>query len=577
MPRIPGVPTLSPVDQPLMKPNEPGKVGASISGLGDVGQENAQIQDRVRAAQDAGIMLNAENNINADMERSNAQLRNWTDYTHADEIKDQTAQEVKQKYAEQYGNRPDLWRHIEPYLDRQLNGYNRVVDAKAADLTVSFNKGALLDSQLGAVNDAANEPTIEGKDKVWGPQDSKTDIMVQNGTLTPLEGEVAKRQLRSKTIETEVNKAANPLNSPDVMQQELERLSTYEGKGYVDPATLSALQERLGRAYGIAQRRSDTQNVQGKVDAAAGHLTTIYGKDYSQMMSAIADPAVQKSLGLVDANGNIDTKAVAGIRTFVEGQDALNNKVTADATKRAVQKYGQDAYDLKMTKDQIDKGVDLYHQNPNDPNGITPDAAETLNNRMRSTIRFNRSTDAANRAAMGEEDVAEYLRIRSMNPDDPDAIDKAITGTSHLKPSTQKQLVNWNLSTQDKSLKAGLTQSNKYLASQITSTAYGPASPEQKQRLADASQQLQSWVDLEQQLARDHKRPPLQSDEIYAQARNMAPSYVMTLRDRAEAMKRQSHPIEQKTNQMQQSAPTRPQGVPSNAVWDGGSKQWRLP
>ena len=44
MAKVPGVPTLEPVAQPTMSPQEAGKVGQSISQMGDVGQDLTQEQ-----------------------------------------------------------------------------------------------------------------------------------------------------------------------------------------------------------------------------------------------------------------------------------------------------------------------------------------------------------------------------------------------------------------------------------------------------------------------------------------------------------------------------------------------------
>ena len=125
MPQIPTIaaPNLTP--PPVMNPRIAGQAGNAIAGAADTLSGLAEYGERetnlLKKTQDDGIMLDAENSIGADMQNAEKQLANWTDYTNADQLKNDTAEALRQKYVDKYGNRPDLWRNIEPYLGRQLN------------------------------------------------------------------------------------------------------------------------------------------------------------------------------------------------------------------------------------------------------------------------------------------------------------------------------------------------------------------------------------------------------------------------------------------------------------------------
>ena len=89
MAEIPTVtaPTLTP--PPEMNPGIAGKPGEAMAQAADqfagLAEYGVRETDLLKKAQDEGIMLGAENQIGADMEKAETQLANWTDYTHADE------------------------------------------------------------------------------------------------------------------------------------------------------------------------------------------------------------------------------------------------------------------------------------------------------------------------------------------------------------------------------------------------------------------------------------------------------------------------------------------------------------
>jgi hypothetical protein len=337
MAQIPTIAAPSLTPPPEINPSIAGRPGAAMAGaadqLGQVADFGLAVTERIKKAQDDGILLNAENQIAADIEKAHAGLANWTDYTHADEMKQQTADALEQKYSDLYGNRPDLWRYIQPYLGKELNSYNGIVDDKAADLTAHFNAAALYDSQLHAENEAANEPTLDGKEQHWSIEDSKIDVMVQNGTLWPLQGEQMKKQLRSKTIATEVDRAANPLNAPEIMEAEMARLKEYEGKGYVDPQKLGEMQDHLATAYNDALKRSENIDVSKQVDA----IVTSMEKDPTLKDQTTGEFDYLKMAKQVDDNPDLPLKVKQHAREELDARDGLQ--------KRSVNERDQKIYE----------------------------------------------------------------------------------------------------------------------------------------------------------------------------------------------------------------------------------------
>src|SRR5277367_1568303 len=95
MPAIPTVTAPNLTSPPEMNPGIAGAPGRAMAGAADQLGQAADIglaaTERVKKAQDDGILMGAENSINADREHAESGLANWTDYTKADELKQQTA------------------------------------------------------------------------------------------------------------------------------------------------------------------------------------------------------------------------------------------------------------------------------------------------------------------------------------------------------------------------------------------------------------------------------------------------------------------------------------------------------
>lgn len=385
---------------PAMNPQAAGKPGLDLAQTGDAMQQfselGIQVADRIKKAQDEGLMLDAENKIGSDIEKAHAQLANWTDYTNADSLKQDTATSLQQKYADQYGNRPDLWRYIQPYLGKELNQYNRVVDEKSAQLTVHFNKAALIDSQLRTESDAANETDIDGMEKDWAVQDAKTDVMVRNGTIMADEAEVAKRQLRTRTIQTQVNRAANPLNLPQIMQQQLDRLKTYEGKGYVDPDALEQMQEHLGRSLEVAENRSDRVDVGKQGDSIlAGYRgdPTLKDPETTQF-----DPMAAAKR--VDDDPNVATKVKKYVRQELEEEAGVTQKMNGDRDQKQLDDLDPQVETGKLTSVEIKRRMNMA---PGSDQWISRRAGDHMLSRSAQLQRENRSLNLQERTMRRQE------------------------------------------------------------------------------------------------------------------------------------------------------------------------------
>lgn len=571
MPQIPTItaPELTP--PPEMSPGMAGKPGQAMAEAGaqmaSAADYGVQVADRIKKAQDEGILLNAENQIAADMEKAHAGLANWTDYTHADELKQQTAAALHEKYSEQYSNRPDLWRHISPYLDRELNSYDGIVDQKSAQLTAHFNKSALDDSMLRAENEAAMEPSIDGKERIWAVQDAKTDLMVKNGTLWADEGEVAKKLLRSRTIAAEVDRAANPLNPPSIMQDEMERLRQYESKGYVDPQTLEQLQYHLSLAYDRAVARSDKIDVSKQGDVV---LSSVKNDP------TLKDPATREfdpmaAAKKVDDDPSIPTSVKKYVRQELEEEAGATQKLQNDQDQKMLDDLEPKVESGQLTFAELTKRENLA---PGQPNWIPRRVADHLLTRAAQIQRENRVENTQQRMLLRQEAAeasAEQMRFLMASPGYLTDESELYQG-DNLKLSKADRATVWAA----KNIKNVREYQDAYKI--MASSSVYPQTDEGNAKLARDAATLRRTVDEKHlvgpqiiQAAYDivHPQEETQNRETVKRILDSIPAFIKSVVG--------GQPFTPKVSTGSATQPSRPKGVPDNAVWNAEARQWQLP
>jgi len=412
-------PTLTP--PPEMNPRIAGSPGNAIAGMGEEISSMAdmalQASERIKKAQDDVIMLSAQNSIDADMGQAHAGLANWAPPVEqlgqqTDQLKQDTATALREKYDEKYGNRPDLMRYIAPYIAKELNSYNGKVDVKAADLTAQYSQVALTDADQRTVNAAATEPTIDGKEYLWRTQDALIDQMVHNGTIWPVQGEQAKQHLRAQTIATEVERASNPLNRPEIMQEEIDRLKEYEGKGYVQPEELARMQAHMGESLKVAQNRFDEKDVSKQGDALLASLKND---------PTLKDPETQEfdhlgAVKRVDDNPNIPTKIKKYAREELEQEAGATQKLQNDKDQKMLDSLDPHVESGALTFAELTRRENLA---PSEKDWIPRRVADHLLIRAAQIQRENRVQNTQERMALRQQtdyESAQLLRSLSSTP-----------------------------------------------------------------------------------------------------------------------------------------------------------------
>ena len=558
-----------------------------FAGLAEYGMRETSL---LKKAQDEGIILAAENQIGADMEHAESEAQRWTDYTHADELKQQTADALREKYAEQYGNRPDLWRNLEPFLGKNLNHYNAVVDRRATVLTTDYNKAALSDSQLRAENDAAIEPTLDGKERIWAIQDAKTDAMVRNGSIGADHGEQTKRLLRTRTIATEVDHAANPLNAPEVMEAEMGRLKEYEGKGYVDSMDLERMNDLLGRAYKTALNRSDRVDVSRQGDAV---LSSVKNDP------TLKDPETREfdhmaAVKRVDDDPSVPTKVKKYVRQELEEEAGATQKLRNDNDQKMLDSLDPHVESGALTFAELTRRENLA---PGEKDWIPRRVADHLLTKAAQIQRENRVENMQERALMKQQAAEDSLELVARIGSQPgyltrNDIPALLKENPKLKYSDALHVVEMRSAQTDPNFKAAMSifeqaanngvmtlsdvgEANIALLKKSKEGLTGP------DLLKYASETVRPNVEkdiknrLDQivypQLTTPTAATGAQTPGLFSRIGTWAANRVVvnafpdTIKAYQEAESAARH------------APERPKGVPANAVWNEEAHQWRLP
>lgn len=403
MPEIPQVsaPNLTP--PPEMNPNIAGGVGAAMAGAADqlasAADMGFQVTDRIKKSQDEGIVLDAENQIESDIQNANAQLANWSDYTNAGQLKQDTATAMREKYEEKYGNRPDLWKHIEPRLGKELNFYNAQVDVHAAKLTQDFNQSALTETLGKTVEKASLIPTLAGQELELSQFDMKANAMALNRSISFTQAFELKKQARSQTIEAQVRRAENPLNAPEVMQREMERLKEYEGKDWVPAEKLAEYQDHLGEAYKVASRNFDEKAVLKKsFDVIASGE-----KDSTNIDVETGLPDYLKIAEKSDADETLSPQQRKAIREEAEQRDGLQKRQVAERDTNQINKIQPQLYDLKHPITEADIKRRALIANHNDPQWISKTTESHALTATRQLTQESRATNIQTRMALSAE------------------------------------------------------------------------------------------------------------------------------------------------------------------------------
>jgi hypothetical protein len=558
-----------------MNPRIAGRPGEAVASAAEqtasVADFGMQVAERIQKAQDAVTLQDAGNSIDADIEQAHSGLANWTDYGSAGQMKQDTATALHEKYEEKYGNRPDLWRHIQNYLSQGLNSYDKQVDVKAADLTAKAGQAGLIQFQRGVVNKAATEPTLDGKNLEWAIGDGQIDLMAANGIINSVQAESAKVSMRSNTIATEVERAANPMNAPEVMEAELARLKEYEGKGYIDPEEIARMQAHMGEAYKVALDRSERVDVSKQGDAVLSSL---------KADPTLKDPETREfdhmqAVKKIDDDPNVPTKVKKYVRQELEEEAGAVSKLNNDRDQKMLDDLDPHVESGQLTFAEITRRENLA---PGQKDWIPRRVADHMLTRAAQIQRENRVVSMQERGMMRQERMDNSADIRDQLLSDPGLL----SDQNELTPFRIKGLsrADANIVWKVKGINADPGWANAvsmFKSSSLYDTTtdegkaklskdlIGFAKTVENKKLTGAAITDELYNELHPKEEAQHNQTvKTLLDNIWPIARNVfsggrIPLYGM------------KYPAESA------QAPQRPKSVPENAVWNGEAKQWQLP
>jgi hypothetical protein len=531
IPEIPVVTAPRLVPPPEISPQIAGQPGETLARLGrefgTVADYGFQVASRIKDAQDAVLIQDAENRIVADIQKARMELANWSDFTQADQLKEQTAKTLRDKYSAQFANHPHLWRYLEPYLGRELNQYNYDVDVRRAGLISDFGTAGLVETLRNDSLLISNARSEAEKRKYEQHSLGQIQVFQDKGIINPLKAEEMRQAFFKTNEEAILTKLTRSPNPDDVARgisllqdsNNFPHIPTSEQAKYLTAAEkhLEVVTEMAGKAQRDRAESTATQALQMKFpDDYDTQLEMLEGVGATTPEAQAQYIEWLKSVGLADQNGVKDMAAIKQTREAIDAMQADRKKRETEESDKAEKQIT----DAMATHDFVKARQLLKQSLPM----LVKGKAEELDKAI--VARAKRTDDDIS----NHEDAAEYLKIIKMMADDPDAAEREIIQTPHLKTTTRESLVKRLETAQDKILKSGLAMADGYLREQISATKdpLQLPGPLHLAKARDAQVALGEWIEQENARRATGRQKALTSQEIYEHAKEMVPAYYVT-------------------------------------------------
>ena len=569
MPMIPGVPTLQPISQPLMSPAEAGRPGETVARLGEeFGQLAVGIAGYVRRAQEHVDKLAAENQLNAAYLAMQDDLAKVVNSRDVEGVLNQANDNVAH-IMQEWGKSPAA-RDIELTAQGYLPHMQHHAQVRQIDLMGKENGVHLGELAKGLLNEVIDPATSAA---ALAKYSEAVDGSVKSKLMEGWQAEEAKNLFRKAEQVTLLDRAStspNPAENKAGLDDVIQHPEHYPD---LTPQERDAYKRKLEEAFRVNTEWMRKMGVEQFLDRELPNFLKMFGRADGSLDLPEALKEIRRREGLPESSpDHINVQQGDAMRGHLEADNRDQIEMAGEKAKRA-EKEISDA----MAQHKFVQARQLLNKNMPLLQGRM---SEELDKAI--TARAKRTDEDISTA----EDASAYLKIKQMDHDDPDAIERASVLSPHLKEPRRKSLIDWAESLRDKTLKGGLSAGDKYLHSQIapTKNELMPPGPRQQAKSSDAQQALSDWVKEENDKARKGSRKPLTEAEIYQHAKEMAPQYQATAAEKLADIKEQEEgasELEKEIKKEAKSAPKRPANVPPNAVWNprgnNGKGAWQLP
>ena len=514
-------------------------VSKSASEFGAMADYGSKVYSLIQKAEDHTTYLKAENLINGDIEKELDKFKYRIDHDKFSKDAEDIKNTLKQKYQTAYENNPKVWSSVDTYLGKELNNFQKSVDAirlkrlnEDENLQLNINTEELAQQYIKA-------GTSEQKEIVGNDFKIKIVDALRNKLITGDDAEKRLKEFPKKCEEAELITAVKG-DDPLLIARTLGKLDA-GGFKHLDIKQQAIYKEALEQREEKVKDKIEKKNTELSVNASLGKLEQKWQHpdgsfDFASAEKELNNPDFRKENGLLDVNGNPNRKAINEVETYLHAKRAD----TENIRKEGVEKEKEKAINL-IVGGKYGEASKLIKQSKflkNEPEGLT------LLNAIRT---WSKRTDDD---ISSHEDRSEYVRLNKMIDDgtDPSEVQKEIVKSGHIKSGTAFKLLDRLDKNLETDVRHGITTSNHLLQGLVAPTkGLGePVIPEEVKRVADAQQDLQTWALAEKKKATDGKRPPLTTKEIVDHAKEIAPQYMMTVDQRMKALKEYMKPSKDK-------------------------------
>lgn len=369
MPRIPGVPTINPVDQPLMKPNEAGKVGGAISALGEVGEQNASMEWHIRKAQANVDELAAQNDYNAAMMKYDEDLRKTENSRDVPTVAGQ-AHDNLNEIQKKWENSPGL-----VAIQQQGDGLRARIDhvgqVRGIDLAGKegiAQAGIQLQTLIPQLVTAQRNGDKGLVDFINTRIDSMYGGLVDSGLMSSANKEIAMNAVQIQ-FRQQINEAAMQSANPKERLQAIKQLNE-GGDGPLNlaglaPGDIAALRTKAESENQRLDNLAEAGQINGALNIThAAFQAPEYQHNYDAQVNSLEDGEWLTKHGIVSADGSPDRIMADKLIGEANRQRAEFQRVEHDNDNKALDKIGPMIDDNHLNQGQLHQMLDHENVSP---------------------------------------------------------------------------------------------------------------------------------------------------------------------------------------------------------------------
>ena len=413
MPDIERTPIVSPVDRPLLDPNQ---TALPFNTIAKGAEENAasdlygmKVIGEIKKLHDNIEIHKAENWANGAVELAHMDMLQNSDYENFPDTVQKTKNALHKELAEKYKD-PHIHAIAAGYLENKLNIYEKASHLRAVKLLTDDAKATTIEDSI-RTSEAMGNPNSSQEDKQDILDDFKNKVQgyIDTGAMSRKDGEVFVNNLMKDSQKSEIIQLTKSTSLGDI-DEGIRRLRDYKNNPYEYVSRTqraefleAALNHRDTVENRFSQRKADVA-----IDKSMSVLRRMFPDDPAHQISYIDKARTDDKQFLID-NGLAGTDGIPDNKTIDKLREQLNASQHAkehdfDNTRVQIHEKIEDMF----AKKNYSGVLQTLKQNADK---LKPEDADRLRREVRSEIRADRAEARAG-ASEGRESRREERERR---------------------------------------------------------------------------------------------------------------------------------------------------------------------